>query len=101
MNTNTNTMDELDDYDDHNVLDFGRWLFFCQRCKHGGHASCVSSWFDGSTGQGHGQGQYCQEITTNASANANANANLIKTKTGLKRRSVCGVNGCDCQCSNL
>lgn len=31
----------------HNVLDFGRWLYFCQKCKHGGHASCIESWFEG------------------------------------------------------
>lgn len=30
---------------DHNILNFGRWLFFCQRCKHGGHASCIDDWF--------------------------------------------------------
>ena len=54
---------------DHNVLDFGRWLFFCQRCKHGGHASCIDSWFEGD----------------NAS----------------EKRSVCGVNGCNCRCNSL
>ena len=31
----------------HNVLDYGRWMYFCQRCKHGGHASCIDSWFAG------------------------------------------------------
>lgn len=35
---------------DDNVLAFGRWLFFCQRCKHGGHAACVASWFGGEGG---------------------------------------------------
>ncbi len=50
----------------HNVLDYGRWLYFCQRCKHGGHASCIESWFEGD-------------------------ANFTK-------RSICGVNGCDCRC---
>ena len=50
----------------HNVLDYGRWLYFCQRCKHGGHASCIESWFEGD-------------------------ANYTK-------RSICGVNGCDCRC---
>ena len=35
---------------DDNILAFGRWLFFCQRCKHGGHAACVASWFGGEGG---------------------------------------------------
>ena len=26
---------------DHNVIDFGRWFFFCQHCRHGGHANCI------------------------------------------------------------
>lgn len=34
-----------EDKSDHNILEFGRWLFFCQRCKHGGHAACISDWF--------------------------------------------------------
>jgi len=33
-----------------NVLSFGRWLFYCQRCKHGGHASCINDWFSGEGG---------------------------------------------------
>ena len=34
--------------DEHNVLEFGRWFFFCQHCKHGGHAGCIDEWFGGS-----------------------------------------------------
>jgi hypothetical protein len=64
----------MQDVDDHNVLDFGRWLFFCQRCKHGGHASCIDQWFEGDS-----------EIIVG----------------GQGRRIVCGVNGCDCLCGNL
>jgi len=60
------------DLDEHNVLEFGRWLFFCQRCKHGGHASCIDHWFEGESESVAG---------------------------GEARRTVCGVNGCDCQCS--
>jgi len=37
-----------EDKSDHNILEFGRWLFFCQRCKHGGHAACISDWFSES-----------------------------------------------------
>ncbi len=67
-----NTDVERDD-SDHNVLGFGKWLFFCQRCKHGGHASCIDNWFEGDL---------------------DMNGNQI-----LRR--VCGVNGCDCHCSSL
>ena len=28
------------------LIGFGRWFLFCQRCRHGGHSSCVSSWFE-------------------------------------------------------
>lgn len=61
------------DLDEHNVLEFGRWLFFCQKCKHGGHASCIDHWFEGESESVMG-GE-------------------------VARRTVCGVNGCDCQCS--
>lgn len=66
------TNNSNDDDDDHNVLSFGRWLFFCQRCKHGGHASCIDNWFesDGNSGQ-------------------------------QQSRGICGVNGCDCHCASL
>ena len=37
--------------DEHNVLEFGRWFFFCQHCKHGGHAGCIDEWFGGSQKQ--------------------------------------------------
>ena len=59
--------------DAHNVLEFGRWLYFCQRCKHGGHASCIDHWFEGE-------------------------AQSVAGGVPL-RREVCGVNGCDCHCS--
>jgi hypothetical protein len=29
----------------HNVFDYGKWFIWCQNCKHGGHASCIDSWF--------------------------------------------------------
>lgn len=47
--SNSNVAKE-DEKADHNILDFGRWLFFCQRCKHGGHASCINDWFEGEGG---------------------------------------------------
>jgi hypothetical protein len=30
----------------HNVFDYGKWFIWCQNCKHGGHASCIDSWFN-------------------------------------------------------
>jgi hypothetical protein len=32
-----------------NFLSQGRWVMWCQHCKHGGHASCIDLWF-----QSHG-----------------------------------------------
>jgi hypothetical protein len=58
----------------HNMLAFGRWYFFCQHCKHGGHAACIESWFE-------------ENGATNSSA------------AGGKK--ICGVNGCLCQCRSL
>ncbi len=28
------------------LISFGRWFLFCQRCRHGGHSGCISSWFE-------------------------------------------------------
>jgi hypothetical protein len=28
------------------LITFGRWFLFCQRCRHGGHSNCITSWFD-------------------------------------------------------
>ena len=33
-----------EDVTNHNMLAFGQWYFFCQHCKHGGHAACIESW---------------------------------------------------------
>ena len=30
---------------DHSILPIGKWLYFCQKCKHGGHSSCIDQWF--------------------------------------------------------
>lgn len=30
---------------DDSILAMGKWLYFCQKCKHGGHASCIDQWF--------------------------------------------------------
>jgi hypothetical protein len=55
----------------HNVLSFGQWFFFCQHCKHGGHAACIDDWFEG---EDHNR---------------------------ERGREVCGVNGCSCHCRAL
>lgn len=26
-------------------INFDRWFLFCQRCRHGGHTSCLTAWF--------------------------------------------------------
>jgi hypothetical protein len=57
----------------HNVLALGQWFFFCQHCKHGGHAACIDDWFEG------------EGRDTNRSGG----------------REVCGVNGCACHCRSL
>lgn len=67
------TRSERDDLE-HNVVDFGKWFFFCQHCRHGGHANCIGLWFGGS---GH--------------------VDDPRDGDSLKRV-VCGVNGCTCRC---
>ena len=57
----------------HNVLAFGQWFFFCQHCKHGGHAACIDDWFEGED----------------------------KSSRKSNGRDVCGVNGCLCHCRSL
>lgn len=67
---------------EHNAVSFGKWFFFCQHCRHGGHATCIDQWFGGtgavSTAAEEGEVALCMEVA-------------------VKRR-VCGVNGCDCRC---
>jgi hypothetical protein len=64
---------------DHNVIDFGRWFFFCQHCRHGGHATCIDQWFGGANSS---EGRALDDFN-----------NLKATQ-----RIVCGVNGCNCNC---
>ena len=46
---NSSTLSLHEDFDEelqhHNVFDYGQWFIWCQNCKHGGHASCIDSWF--------------------------------------------------------
>lgn len=63
---------------DHNTVFFGKWFFFCQHCRHGGHANCIDQWFGGDAPalQGSHSNNLCIPV----------------------KRAVCGVNGCDCRC---
>jgi hypothetical protein len=67
---------------DHNTLEYGKWFFFCQRCRHGGHATCIESWFD------HAQ-------------NIGVKTNRTGTSHGNQGYEVCGVSGCFCRCTLL
>lgn len=62
---------------DHNTVFFGKWFFFCQHCRHGGHANCIDQWFGGD-----------------APAQQGTHSNVCLPV----KRAVCGVNGCDCRC---
>ena len=35
-----------DEQPEHSSLPLAHWFLFCQRCKHGGHAECIESWFE-------------------------------------------------------
>lgn len=61
---------------DHNTVSFGKWFFFCQHCRHGGHANCIDQWFGGD-------------------APAQAVTPIVCMPV---KRAVCGVNGCECRC---
>lgn len=61
---------------DHNTVSFGKWFFFCQHCRHGGHANCIDQWFGGDAPTHAGNVSVCLPV----------------------KRAVCGVNGCECRC---
>ncbi len=89
-----NTLDAQYDAVDHNaesgnyVFDFGRWFFFCQRCKHGGHASCTDEWFASSSSQ-------ISDPTIKLNVNTDDSTDVA---VSLQSRRICGVNGCHCEC---
>ena len=70
----------------HNVLAFGQWFFFCQHCKHGGHAACIDDWFEGEDKDRGDRG------------GARSGSGGVG---GVGGREVCGVNGCFCHCRSL
>ena len=69
---------------EHNAVAFGKWFFFCQHCRHGGHANCIDQWFGGS-------GNVCIEVSRKQVDKDKGNSEEV-------RRLVCGVNGCECKC---
>ena len=71
---------------EHNAISFGKWFFFCQHCRHGGHANCIDQWFGGT-------GNICIEVGKAQQAGVGDVAVISP-----KKRTVCGVNGCDCRC---
>lgn len=73
---------------EHNSISFGKWFFFCQHCRHGGHANCIDQWF-GGTGNASSEPILCSPVSAKA-ATGSAIAPV--------KRVVCGVNGCDCKC---
>ena len=70
-------------------INFDRWFLFCQRCRHGGHTHCITSWFD-----------YNSKVSFNLEPLLNCfiSFNSIHILQGEQSRSVCGVNGCNCEC---
>lgn len=73
IGTHAALIDE-DEEMEHNTVCFGKWFFFCQHCRHGGHAQCIDQWF------GRSGDIECQELSS------------------VSKRTICGVNGCECHC---
>ena len=76
---------------DHNIIDFGKWFFFCQHCRHGGHANCIDEWF--------GDDNICDSVVIDKSKDLDSVENS-SYHFKSKKRTVCGVNGCLCQCKS-
>lgn len=76
---------------DHNIIDFGKWFFFCQYCRHGGHANCIDEWF----------GDNIDEESIKIQ-NGIINLDITSSQHSFKSKSrqVCGVNSCLCKCKS-
>jgi hypothetical protein len=89
---------ELDKLEEH-VLEYGQWFFFCQRCKHGGHATCIDEWFASTSST------IALQMTDSDLEGNKSNEKIVLDRTLLpqpqqqQQHSVCGVNGCSCQCT--
>lgn len=76
---------ELEKIEDH-VLEYGQWFFFCQRCKHGGHATCIDEWFSSTLSM--------TSLDSKPNAESESSDRLF-----VQQHRLCGVNGCSCQCT--
>lgn len=45
------------------LLSFGRWFLFCQRCRHGGHSSCITAWFNHHKHRNTGNATSSQDVS--------------------------------------
>lgn len=45
------------------LLGFGRWFLFCQRCRHGGHSSCITAWFNHHRNRNNGSVSSAQDVS--------------------------------------
>lgn len=70
--------------EDQNILLFRQWFFFCQRCKHGGHANCIETWFENT-------------LTSSDEVEESQSSKCLSNKQ--KKLITCGVNGCTCVCN--
>ena len=82
-----------------NALEYGQWFFFCQKCRHGGHAACIESWFS-TCGTSHHQKHGGGHCHSNPTHTHNPSENNQTTTVTVTKRNICGVSGCTCKCSD-
>jgi hypothetical protein len=88
-----NHRDAVDAENEANVLGFGKWFFFCQLCRHGGHAGCVEDWFQNK--EPGAPNNATSPVGDKESDNKANNVSKVVT------RDICGVAGCTCRCLAL
>lgn len=85
---------------EHHTISFGKWFLFCQHCRHGGHAACIDQWFGGS-------GRVClssalepglHDVKGEGGRTTTTTDDDNDDEDEIRKRLVCGVNGCDCRC---
>jgi hypothetical protein len=98
MNNIDLPIDHKNSFNEHNFLDFGRWFFFCQQCRHGGHTNCINEWFgENELDYDYKYNNDINSVDKNYNNNNNNNNNRSFEKI---KRNVCGVNGCNCNCNS-
>lgn len=88
------------------LIGFGRWFLFCQRCRHGGHTTCVSSWFEHHQHRSEkSEVRYLIKISvfsffylTNISQMYCFPIDNKQNQGDVRIKTICGVNGCNCEC---